>query len=126
MSLMSYLLAFAFVAVIQGFLVRSACTICEVDPKGYGSSVAMAWTAWLASTFAAVSWNWTFGWVVWFFVGGTVSSLIAGGIGWLVATLIYKRWLAIGFAHAALIWTIYAVAATLLSGAIYGLLGWVF
>jgi len=126
MSLMSYLLAFAFIAAIQGFLVRSACTICEVDPKGYFNSVAMAWTAWGVSTATAFLWNWTFGWIVWFFIGGTISSVIAAMIGWLVATLIYKRWLEIGFAHAALVWTIYAVAAAMISGTLYSFLGWVF
>ncbi len=126
MSLMSYLLAFAFIVAIQGFLVRSACTICEVEPPSYLSSLGMAWTAWGLSTVVAFVWTWTFGVVVWIFVGKMVTSILAAIIGWLVGTLIYKKWLEIGFVHAGLIWTIYGVAAAILSGAIYGLLSWVF
>jgi len=126
MSTVLYLLAFVFIAAIQGVLVRSSCTICEVEPRGFGASAGMAWLTWLLSSLVGLVWNWTFGWLVWFFVGATVTSVLAGVVGWLTATLVFKRWLGIGFGHAALIWTIYAVGASLLSGLIYSVLGFVF
>jgi len=86
----------------------------------------MAWLTWLVSSCVAFLWNWTFGWLVWFFIGVTGTSILAAGIGWLTATLIVKRWLGLGFVHAGLIWTLYAVAAALLSACIYGALGFIF
>jgi len=126
MSTVAYVLAFAFLAAVQGVLLRSACTVCEVDPRGYGASVAMAWVAWLGSSALAFVWNMTFGWLVWMVVGGTVTSILAAGVGWLTATLIVKRWLGLGFVHAGVVWTLYVVAAALLSGLVYGALGLLF
>ncbi len=119
------LTAFFALLLAQGFLLQTSVALSGEAAPGYANALITALLGGVVGALAGAGYSCTAGVFVSLFVSSHLSWVLAGLVGWIATSAVYRRRLDLRPGHAMLVALLHQVMASALSGAVYYALSWV-
>lgn len=123
MSILAPLLLAAFLLFLQGPLLQFSCAFTGARAPGFGRALVTALLAGLLSSIVAVTWSWTFGLLISFFISAWLAWGISVALAGTVAAVVYKSRLRLPFPQAVIIAAVHHLLTWAITAAAWYLYG---